>query len=179
MTGAPSPPSSPASCPGRSGSAPAARSAREPRWSSGVSPDMDATRLVLNTLWFVLHGSVLAPAYLLTGSWRACSSSPSRAGLGLAVTTWSPLGGGVPSGKYRSGAEEGRRSRGGGPIHTADGRARAVLDAVSFKNLETRQGNRRASVDSWSSLLIWGRVVRREGAGAGEAGPHPGQELPP
>jgi hypothetical protein len=28
---------------------------------------MDATRLVLNTLWFVLHGSVLAPAYLLAG----------------------------------------------------------------------------------------------------------------
>ncbi len=69
---------------------------------------MDATRLVLNTLWFVLHGWVLAPAYLLAGSWRACSSSPSRARLDLAVTTWSPLGGGVPSGKYRSGAEEGR-----------------------------------------------------------------------
>jgi uncharacterized membrane protein YccF (DUF307 family) len=28
---------------------------------------MDAIRLVLNILWFVLHGWVLAPAYLLAG----------------------------------------------------------------------------------------------------------------
>lgn len=49
--------------------------------------------------------------------------------LGLGVTLWSPLGGGLLSGKQRRG-EEGRHTRGGGSVRKESERERVILDAV-------------------------------------------------
>src|SRR4051812_17431624 len=55
---------------------------------------------------------------------------PMAEALGLAVTAWSPLGGGLLSGKYRRG-ETGRLTAWGTLIHTERGpREAAILDAV-------------------------------------------------
>lgn len=54
---------------------------------------------------------------------------PMADALGLAVTSWSPLGGGLLSGKYRTG-EQGRQQHGGGPVQQQNTRAETILDAV-------------------------------------------------
>jgi aryl-alcohol dehydrogenase-like predicted oxidoreductase len=56
---------------------------------------------------------------------------PMAEGLGLTVTLWAVLGGGLLSGKYRHGATDGRLTRGGGRILTESSpRHTRVLDAV-------------------------------------------------
>lgn len=55
---------------------------------------------------------------------------PMAAALGLGTTLWSPLGGGLLTGKYRHGAD-GRLTRGSGPVHNESGpRDTAILDKV-------------------------------------------------
>jgi aryl-alcohol dehydrogenase-like predicted oxidoreductase len=55
---------------------------------------------------------------------------PMAEGLGLGVTLWSVLGGGLLSGKYRKG-QEGRLSRGGGTVHEEQSaRDGGILDEV-------------------------------------------------
>ncbi|HTT01033.1 MAG TPA: aldo/keto reductase [Steroidobacteraceae bacterium] len=56
---------------------------------------------------------------------------PMAEALGLTVTLWAILGGGVLSGKYRQGATEGRLSRGGGRILTESSpRHTRILDGL-------------------------------------------------
>jgi aryl-alcohol dehydrogenase-like predicted oxidoreductase len=56
---------------------------------------------------------------------------PMADALGLAATLWAVLGGGLLSGKYRRGNEEGRLTKGGGRILTEAGEGeRRILDAV-------------------------------------------------
>jgi aryl-alcohol dehydrogenase-like predicted oxidoreductase len=56
---------------------------------------------------------------------------PMAEGLGLGVTLWSVLGGGLLSGKYRTAGVEGRLSRGGGTVREEGGeREHAILNAV-------------------------------------------------
>lgn len=52
---------------------------------------------------------------------------PMADALGIGVTLWSPLAGGLLSGKQRRG-EDGRHSKGGGPVRTETGRETAILD---------------------------------------------------
>jgi len=54
---------------------------------------------------------------------------PMAEGFGLGVTLWSPLGGGLLTGKQRRG-EDGRHTKGGGPVRQEGGRESAILDAV-------------------------------------------------
>lgn len=63
---------------------------------------------------------------------------PMAEGLGLGVTLWSVLGGGLLSGKYRKGGAEGRLNRGGGMAHAGDSpREQGILDAVEQVAAET------------------------------------------
>lgn len=56
---------------------------------------------------------------------------PMAEGLGLGVTLWSVLGGGLLSGKYRKPGAEGRLGKGGGTVHQEQGGQKsAILDAV-------------------------------------------------
>ncbi|MCW3836986.1 aldo/keto reductase [Sphingomonas canadensis] len=62
---------------------------------------------------------------------------PMAQALGMAVAVWSPLGGGLLSGKYRRG-EEGRRQRGGGAVRAiSPEREDALLDAVEAVAAQT------------------------------------------
>lgn len=54
---------------------------------------------------------------------------PMAEALGLAVTLWSPLAGGLLTGKQRRG-EDGRHTKGGGPVRTESPRETAILDAL-------------------------------------------------
>ncbi len=56
---------------------------------------------------------------------------PMAEGLGLGVTLWSVLGGGLLSAKYRKTGSEGRLTRGGGTVRKEQGdQERQILDAV-------------------------------------------------
>lgn len=56
---------------------------------------------------------------------------PMAEGIGLGVTLWSVLGGGLLSGKYRGQGAEGRQTHGGGTVRTEQGeRDSRVLDAI-------------------------------------------------
>lgn len=61
---------------------------------------------------------------------------PMAEGLGLGVTLWSPLGGGLLTGKQRRG-EQGRHDAGGGPVRTEGEREAGVLDAVEAITADT------------------------------------------
>jgi aryl-alcohol dehydrogenase-like predicted oxidoreductase len=61
---------------------------------------------------------------------------PMAEGLGMGVTLWSPLGGGLLTGKQRRG-EQGRHDAGGGPVRTEGERETAILDAVEAAAAET------------------------------------------
>jgi len=63
---------------------------------------------------------------------------PMAEGLGLGVTLWSILGGGLLSGKYRTPGVEGRLSRGGGMVRSGENeREQGILDAVQAVAAET------------------------------------------
>jgi aryl-alcohol dehydrogenase-like predicted oxidoreductase len=93
---------------------------------------------------------------------------PMAQGLGLGVTLWSPLGGGVLTGKQRRG-EDGRHSKGGGPVRHTDDRVSAILDAVEA--VARAQGATPAQV-----ALAW---VRAKAAAASGAAGGPGAAYVP
>ena len=56
---------------------------------------------------------------------------PMAKALGLGATLWSPLGGGLLTGKYRAGGVDGRLTKGGGPVRAESGkRETAIVDAL-------------------------------------------------
>lgn len=61
---------------------------------------------------------------------------PMAEGFGLGVTLWSPLGGGLLTGKQRRG-EQGRHDAGGGPVRKEGDRETGVLDVVEAIANET------------------------------------------
>jgi aryl-alcohol dehydrogenase-like predicted oxidoreductase len=83
---------------------------------------------------------------------------PMAEGLGIGVTLWSPLGGGLLTGKQRRG-EQGRHDAGGGPVRTEGERETAILDAVEATAAE--MGATPAQV-----AIAW---VRTKGATTGTA----------
>lgn len=55
---------------------------------------------------------------------------PMSRDFGLAFAAWSPLAGGVLTGKYLGGATEGRKTQGGGPIQPENERTNRIVEAV-------------------------------------------------
>ena len=78
--------------------------------------------------------------------------------LGLGLTLWSPLAGGLLTGKQRRG-EDGRHSKGGGPVRREDARTGAVVDTVVSVAAEL-------GVEPGQVALAWVRS-RAEGLPAG------------
>lgn len=55
---------------------------------------------------------------------------PMAQALDLATLAWSPLAGGILTGKYRADGAKGRKTQGGGPIRQEGERERLIVDAV-------------------------------------------------
>lgn len=99
--------------------------------------------------WRIARGATLAeltrlPIAAIQIEYSLSERTPEREllpmadGLGLGVTLWSVLGGGLLSGKYRKGRAEGRLNRGGGMAHAGDSpHEQRILDAVEQVASET------------------------------------------
>jgi aryl-alcohol dehydrogenase-like predicted oxidoreductase len=81
---------------------------------------------------------------------------PMAEGLGMAALLWSPLGGGLLTGKYAHSGTDGRLNRGGGPVRQPGPRETTIIQAVSRVAAET-------SASPAQVAIAW---VRQKTAGA-------------